>query len=80
MQCNYVMDDLANLDCKALGMTQERFDALASQCRTLRAWFYLRLLDEFRNVPLAVSSDVTKNSESNVSPEELFSFIESELL
>ena len=79
MQCNYIMDDLATLDCKNLGMTQEAFDALAAQCRTLRAWFYLRLLDEFRNVPLAVSSDVTKNTETNVSPDELFKFIETEL-
>ena len=80
MQCNYVMDDLSTLNCESLGMTQEKFDALASQCRTLRAWFYLRLLDEFRNVPLAVSSDVTKNTDTNVSPQTLFDFIESELL
>ena len=80
MQCNYIMDDLTTLDCESLGMTQEKFDALASQCRTLRAWFYLRLLDEFRNVPLAVSSDVTKNTDTNVSPQTLFDFIETELL
>ena len=79
MQCNYIMDDLASLDCKKFGMTQERFDALSSQSRTLRAWFYLRLLDEFRNVPLAISSDASKNSESNVSGETLFSFVETEL-
>lgn len=79
MQCNYIMDDLVTLDCQKYGMSREDFDALACQCRVLRAWFYLRLLDEFRNVPLAVSSDVTKNSESNVSPQELFSFIETEL-
>ena len=79
MQCNYVMDDLVKLDCSRFGLTQEAFDALAAQCRTLRAWFYLRLLDEFRNVPLAVSSDFTKNTESNVSPDQLFSFIETEL-
>lgn len=80
MQCNYVMDDLARLDCSRFGMSQAEFDALECQCRTLRAWFYIRLLDEFRNVPLAVSSDVTKNSETNVPPAELFGFIESELL
>lgn len=79
MQCNYVMDDLVKLDPSKFGLSDADFDALTSQCRALRAWFYLRLLDEFRNVPLAVSSDVTKNSESNVSPQELFDFIESEL-
>ena len=79
MQCNYVMDDLAILDPAKFNLTKADFDALVCQCRTLRAWFYLRLLDEFRNVPLAVSSDVAKNSESNVSPEKMFAFIESEL-
>ena len=79
MQCNYIMDDLASLDCKTFGMTQEEFDALASQSKTLRAWFYLRLLDEFRNVPLAISSDASKNTESNVDAKTLFSFVESEL-
>ncbi len=80
MQCNYVLDDLAKLIPSRFGLTDADFDALSCQCRTLRAWFYLRLLDEFRNVPLAVSSDVSKNSESNVSPREIFDFVESELL
>ena len=79
MQCNYVMDDLDRLNPADFNLSDSDFAALTCQCRTKRAWFYLRLLDEFRNVPLAVSSDVTKNSESNVSPQELFSFIESEL-
>ena len=79
MQCNYVMDDLDRLNPADFNLSDSDFAALTCQCRTMRAWFYLRLLDEFRNVPLAVSSDVTKNSESNVSPQELFSFIESEL-
>mgnify|MGYP001025028194 CR=1 FL=1 len=80
MQCNYLMDDLTKLDPQKFDLTQEDFDALVSQCKTLRAWFYLRLLDEFRNVPLAVSSDVSKNSEKNVNPETLFEFIETELI
>lgn len=80
MQCNYIMDDLTRLDPARFNLSKDDFAALECQCRTLRAWFYLRLLDEFRNVPLAVSSDVTKNSESNVSPQKMFEFIESELL
>lgn len=80
MQCNYVMDDLVSLDPSKFSLSKEDFAGLTCQCRTLRAWFYLRLLDEFRNVPLAVSSDVSKNTESNVSAEEMFNFIEKELL
>ncbi len=80
MQCNYVMEDLETLNAAQFGFEQAEFDNLKAQCRALRAWFYLRLLDEFRNVPLAVSKDVTRNSEGQVSPQETFDFIENELL
>lgn len=80
MQCNYVIEDLAKLDEAKFGFTQAEFDNLNAQCRALRAWFYLRLLDAFRNIPLAVSySDVSQNTESQVEPKVIFDFIESEL-
>lgn len=80
MQCNYVIEDLQKLDPAKFGFSQPEFDNLAAQCRALRAWFYLRLLDGFRNVPLAVSfNDVSLNSEGQVPPQQIFDFIESEL-
>lgn len=80
MQCNYVIEDLASLDPAKFGLSQVEFDNLNAQCRALRAWFYLRLLDAFRNVPLAVSYyDVSKNTQTQVEPKVLFEFIESEL-
>lgn len=80
MQCNYVIEDLAKLDPSRFGFPQSEFDNLKAQCRALRAWFYLRLLDAFRHVPLAVSyNDVSLNSEKQVEPEVIFDFIESEL-
>lgn len=80
MQCNYVIDDLANLSPDKFGFSQPEFDNLKAQCRALRAWFYLRLLDGFRNVPLAVSfNDVSLNTEGQVEPKVIFDFIESEL-
>ncbi len=80
MQCNYVIEDLAKLDPAKFGFSQAEFDNLAAQCRALRAWFYIRLLDGFRNVPLAVSyNDVSLNTQGQAKPEEVFSFIESEL-
>ena len=45
----------------------------------MRAWFYIRLLGSYRNVPLAVSRDASLNSEGQVPPRELFDFIEKEL-
>ncbi|MBQ8499316.1 MAG: RagB/SusD family nutrient uptake outer membrane protein [Bacteroidales bacterium] len=79
MQCNYVIDDLNVLNPADFGFTDAEFENLKAQCRTLRAWFYLRLLDSFRNVPLAVSRDASLNSEGQVAPEVLFEFIEAEL-
>lgn len=79
MQANYVLDDLETLSAEKFGFTQSEFDNLKAQSKALRAWFYIRLLDAFRNVPLAVSKDVSQNSEGQVEPKELFDFIESEL-
>lgn len=80
MQCNYVIEDLAKLDPSKFGFQQPEFDNLTAQCRALRAWFYIRLLDGFRNIPLAVSyNDVSLNTESQVEPKVIFDFIEQEL-
>lgn len=79
MQCNSVLSDLGSLEPSAFGYTQEGFDAMVAQVSTLRAWFYLRLLNSFRNIPLITSSKVEEIVLSQVSPQETFSFIESEL-
>ena len=80
MQCNYVIEDLAKLDPTKFGFSQTEFDNLNAQCRALRAWFYLRLLDAFRNIPFAISyNDVSLNTEKQVEPKVIFDFIESEL-
>lgn len=80
MQCNYVIEDLDKLDLAKFGFSQPEFDNLKAQCRALRAWFYLRLLDGFRNVPLAVSfNNVELNTEGQVEPKVILQFIESEL-
>ena len=81
MQANYVIEDLSTLSAEAFGFTEGEFNNLKGQCRVLRAWFYLRLLDAFRNVPLAVSyNDVSQNSEGQVEPKVIFDFIEKELM
>lgn len=79
MQCNSVIDDFKKLEPSKFGMTQAEFDEMEYGLKTMRAWFYIRLLDLFRNVPLAVSTDPTLNSVGQVSPQETFDFIESEL-
>ena len=44
MQCNYVLDDLNTLDPEKFNFSTEEYNNLKAQCRTLRAWFYIRLL------------------------------------
>lgn len=80
MQANLVIEDLDKLSASQFGFSETEFNNLKAQNRVLRAWFYLRLLDAFRNVPLAVSYyDTSKNSEGQVEPRQVFEFIESEL-
>lgn len=78
MQCNLVIEDLSKFTPERFGFTQPEFDNLKAQCRTLRAWFYIRLLDAFRNVPLVTTySDMPNNPQAE--PSVIFKFIEDEL-
>lgn len=78
MQCNLVIEDLSRFTPERFGFTDLEFDNLKAQCRALRAWFYIRLLDAFRNVPLVTTySDMPNNPQAK--PEEVFKFIEDEL-
>ena len=80
MQANLVIEDLDKLSAAQFGFSDAEFNNLKAQNRVLRAWFYLRLLDAFRNVPLAVSFyDTSKNTQEQVDPKTIFGFIESEL-
>lgn len=79
MQCNLVIEDLDKFTPEKFGFTGAEFDNLKAQCRALRAWFYIRLLDAFRNVPLVTTySDVPREKQAD--PKDVFKFIESELL
>ncbi|MCI2083182.1 MAG: RagB/SusD family nutrient uptake outer membrane protein [Bacteroidales bacterium] len=79
MQCNSVIDDLNTLDPDKFGFTEAEFEGLVSQCRTLRAWFYIRLLGMYRNIPLVASSKVSSDTVAQAKPQEVFDFIEKEL-
>ncbi len=80
MYASSVLDDFESLTAEQFNMSQEEFNSLAAQNRVLRAWFYIRLLDAYRNIPLAVSKDASKNSKGQVPPQEVFDFVEQELI
>ena len=78
MQCNLVIEDLSRFTPERFGFTELEFDNLKAQCRALRSWFYIRLLDAFRNVPLVTTYGDRPNN-PQAAPEEVFKFIEDEL-
>ncbi len=78
-QVNIVLDDLADLDPAKFSSTSEDFEYFKSQLRITRAWFYIRLLDAYRNLPLTIYGDAEKNDRAQVPPKTIFDFIESEL-
>lgn len=80
MLCNASIDDLEKLDPVKYGFTSAEFDDFKANLRTLRAWLYINAFDLFRNIPLAVSLDPEKNSTGQVTPQEIFDFLENELI
>lgn len=80
MLCSASIDDLKRLKPMDFGCTQEEFDEWSAGLRTLRAWFYINVFDLFRNIPLVPSSNPEEISKGQVSPQEIFDFIEQELI
>lgn len=79
-QCNFGIEQLANVDREKFGFTNEEIDNYTASLRTLRALCYISLLDGFRNLPYVVSfEDQTKNTETQVEPSVIFRYIENEL-
>lgn len=77
-QTNVFITDFKALDYPALGLTEEDRAQHIAEMRTLRAWFYLFLIDYFRGVPIA--TDLTGSAPLPAStPQEVFTFIETEL-
>lgn len=75
-----LLTDSASYGPAKFGFSEEEFNSLRTQNRVLRCWYYIRLLDAFRNVPFSVSyDDPSKNSMARVPPEFIFNFVETEL-
>lgn len=78
---NNVEDILADIDPAKYNMERSEYTNLRLGNRCLRAWFYIHVLDLFRNVPIFKSLKHTdQNTASQVSPQATFDFIEGELL
>lgn len=75
-QCNVIIKDISGLDYPKFGLTDAEKAQHISELRTLRAWFYLFLIDYFRTVP--IYKDPQK-IEAQSTPQEVFAYIETEL-
>lgn len=75
-QCNQFISDFTGLDYPKFGLTEADKAQHISELRTLRAWFYLFLIDYFREVPIVTNVTEVKGQSTR---EELFAFIETEL-
>jgi hypothetical protein len=74
------MEDIEAIDPAKFGMTDaEKADFLA-ELHVHRAWFYLRLLDMFRNVEIITKVKGQNTGTTQSTPQETFTFIENELL
>lgn len=75
-QCNQFISDFTNLDYAKVGMTEADKAQHISELRTLRAWFYLFLIDYFREIPIVEEVGLLVGQST---PAEVFAFIEKEL-
>ncbi|SEM62892.1 Starch-binding associating with outer membrane [Mucilaginibacter gossypiicola] len=66
-------------DPSKLSVTDAELTDFKSELHTLRAWFYLRAFDFYRNIEIV--TDVKNSTKGNPqsSPQEIFTYIESEL-
>jgi hypothetical protein len=75
-QCNVIIRDLSRLDYVKYGLTETDKSQHIAELRTLRAWFYLFLIDFFRKVPLIEAPQEIK---AQSTPQEVFAYIEKEV-
>ena len=74
------LEDIEAIDPVKFNMTAaEQADFLA-ELRTLRAWFYIRLLDTYRNIEIITKVKGENKGKEQSTPQETFNFIENELL
>lgn len=76
VQCNTFIADFQGLDYPSFGLTEADKADHIGQLRTLRAWYYLFLIDFFRHVPISTDNSTIVGQST---PQQVFDFIETEL-
>ena len=76
---NNSLEDIRALDVSKFNMTIAEQKMLVAELRTMRAWYYLRLFDLYRNIPIVETTKGASQSPLQATPQETFNFIEKEL-
>ncbi|RZK47092.1 MAG: RagB/SusD family nutrient uptake outer membrane protein [Pedobacter sp.] len=74
------LEDIQAIDPVKFNITEAEKTDFVSELRTLRAWFNLRLLDLYRNIPIITKVKGESIAPAQSTPAETFAFIEKELL
>lgn len=74
------LQDLEGIsDPAKLSVTNEELNDFKAELRTLRAWFYLRAFDFYRNIEIVTDVKNSTQGGTQATPEETFAYIEAEL-
>lgn len=76
---NSLQDMEAITDPGKLNITPAELADFKAELRTLRAWFYLRAFDFYRNIEIVTDVKNTTTGHKQSPPEETFNYIEAEL-
>ncbi|WEK37772.1 MAG: RagB/SusD family nutrient uptake outer membrane protein [Candidatus Pseudobacter hemicellulosilyticus] len=76
---NSLQDMEGITDPAKLNVTETELADFKAELRTLRAWFYLRAFDFYRNIVIVTDVKKTTTASNQVPPQEMFNYIESEL-
>jgi hypothetical protein len=73
------LEDIQAIDPAKFNMTVPEQQQLIAELRVMRAWYYLRMLDLFRNVDIITKVKGELKGPAQSTPQETFAFIETEI-
>jgi len=79
LSTNSLQDMEGITDPAKLSVTPDELNDFKAELRTLRAWFYLRAFDFYRNIEIVTDVKSTTQGGTQATPQETFNYIESEL-
>ncbi|KQR72732.1 RagB/SusD family nutrient uptake outer membrane protein [Pedobacter sp. Leaf176] len=79
LSTNSLQDMEGITDPAKLSITTDELNDFKAELRTLRAWFYLRAFDFYRNIEIVTDVKSTTQGGTQATPQETFNYIESEL-